>query len=161
MDFILNPAITAAFTSLGISLLTLYQFLKNQRFQQNQFEKLNNRNFTTKLYDLRLEHYPRAFDIIETIKKEKGGGYDTVKIQSAYSDMVAWKSGIVNLIISNETLISFNALRDSLAKNPSTVNQFSTEQIDKISYCSQDFRKQLRRDLGFMFREEKQRRNEN
>lgn len=159
MDGFLSPAVIAAFTSLAISLLTLFQFFRNQRFQQEQFDKLHNRNFTTKLYDLRLDHYPRAFDILDTIKKGKGGFYDIGVVKSAHADLVDWKKGTVNLIISNEALISFNALRDCIGRNPATIDNFSPEQTKKISEGSRDFRRQLRRDLGFMFREEKQRRN--
>jgi hypothetical protein len=56
-----------------ISLITLYQFFKNKRFQEDQFTKTNNRAFTSKLYDLRLEYYPEAFEIMDDIYKEKGG----------------------------------------------------------------------------------------
>jgi len=65
------------------------------------------------------------------------------------------------LIISNEALKSFYILRDSLMKNPAFKDGHSPEQIDKMIIALKDFRRQLRRDVGFMFREEKERRGNN
>lgn len=72
MKDILSPSLIASLTSLVISVITLYQFFKNQRFQQQQFNKTLDRSLTTKLLDLRLEHYPKAFEITDSVFKEKG-----------------------------------------------------------------------------------------
>ncbi len=157
----LTPALIAALVSLSISLMTLFQFFKNKRFQEDQFIKANNRAFTSKLYDLRLEHYPGAFEILDNIYKEKGGNIDPSKIRNVCEGLIKWKTGIVNLIISNEARKSFYVLRDSLMKNPAFRDGYSPEQIDKITISLKDFRRQLRRDVGFMFREEKERRGNN
>lgn len=153
-----TPSIIAASASLVISFITLYQFFRNQRFQQYQFNKTLERSLTTKLLDLRLEHYPKAFEITDSIYKEKGGNYDYTKIISSLNDLIEWKKGIVNLIISNESLESYYNLRDSLMRNQGDNSQYSLEQIQKISKNVKEFRRQLKRDLGFLFREEKQRR---
>jgi ABC-type multidrug transport system fused ATPase/permease subunit len=158
MKEILTPSILTAVASFVISIITLYQLFRNQRFQQQQFNKTLERSLTTKLLDLRLEHYPRAFEITELIYKEKGGNYDFNKIKSSVDDLIEWKKGVINLIISNESLESFYALRDSMMKNPGENNQYSSEQIEKISKNTKELRKQLKRDLGFLFREEKNRR---
>lgn len=154
----LTPSIIAALTALILSIITLFQFFKNQRFQQKQFDKLNNRNLTTKLYDLRLDNYPKAFDITDNIFKEKGGNYNPEEISKTLKELIAWKKGIVNLIISVESRDSYFELRDVLMKNPAENGTFSIQQIKKIDTATKNFRKQLRRDLGFMFREEKERR---
>ncbi|MEO7216032.1 hypothetical protein [Mucilaginibacter sp.] len=156
---ILSPALIAAITSLLISLTTLYQFFKNKRFQEDQFNKANNRTFTSKLYDLRLIHYPKAFEIMDDVYKEKGGYISSIVAKIASESLIEWKKGVINLIISNEAHTSFYTLRDALMKNPAHQNHYTPEQIDKIVLAVKDFRKQLRRDLGFMFREEKERRN--
>lgn len=159
MEDYFTPSIIAALTALILSLLTLFQFFKNQRFQQKQFDKLNNRNLTTKLYDLRLENYPKAFDITDCIFKEKGGNYNPAELSKSLKELIDWKKGIVNLIISIESRDSYFELRDVLMKNPAENGAYSMEQIKKIDTATKNFRKQLRRDLGFMFREEKARRN--
>ena len=47
-----TPSLVTAITSLVISLVALFQFYRNQNFQQKQFNKTINRNLTTKLYYL-------------------------------------------------------------------------------------------------------------
>lgn len=155
-----SPAVIAAGTSLTISLITLYQFFKNRNFQEQQFFKANDRAFTTKLYDLRLQHYPKAFEILDTVYKEKGGLINPAVVNSAILELSDWKKGVVSLIISIEASQCFHDLRDVMKKNPALADKFSQEQIDKIITCKNEFTRQLRRDIGFMFREEKARRNE-
>jgi hypothetical protein len=153
-----TPSLITAGTSLIISLITLVQFYKSQNSQQKQFNKNINRNLTTKLYDLRLEIYPRAFEITDNIYKDKGGNFDTEKLKNILNELIEWKKGKLNLIISYEALASYYQLRDNLMKNPANHNLYSVEQIEKITNSSNNFRKQLRRDLGFLFQEEKERR---
>lgn len=161
MDDFFSPAIIAASTSLLISIITLFQFFKNQRFQQRQFNDSLNRTLTTKLYDLRLEHYPKAFEITDNVYRKKGGNYDFEAIQGSLRELIDWKKGTVDLIISIEASDGYYKLRDALMKNPSHKNRYSNEQVEKIHSTTKYFRRQLRRDLGFLFREEKARRRQN
>jgi hypothetical protein len=153
-----TPSLITAITSLVISLVALFQFYKNQVYQEKQFNKTINRNLTTKLYDLRLEIYPKAFEITDNIYKEKGGNYDVGKLKETLTELIEWKKGKLNLIISSEALESYYLLRNNLMKNPANNNSYSPEQIEKITNSNNNFRKQLRRDLGFLFKEEKERR---
>lgn len=157
IDFF-TPSLITAVTSLIISLVALVQFYKSQNFQQKQFNKTINRNLTTKLYDLRLDIYPKAFEITDNIYKEKGGNYDAEKLKSVLNELIEWKRGKLNLIISAEALASYYQLRENLMKNPANNAIYSAEQIEKITNSNNNFRKQLRRDLGFLFKEEKERR---
>lgn len=159
MDEIITPSIIAALTSLVISIITLFQFFRSQRLQQKQFDKNLSRGLTSKLYDLRIDCYPKAFEITDSIHKLKGGNYDPEVIKTALAQLIDWKKGIVSLVISVEALESFIALRDVLMKNPEKKDTYSSTQIENISYRTKEFRKQLRRDIGFLFREEKERRS--
>ena len=154
-----TPSLVTAITSLVISLVALFQFYRNQNFQQKQFNKTINRNLTTKLYYLRLEIYPKAFEITDNIYKDKGGNFDTERLKNTLNELIEWKKGKLNLIISSESLESYYQLRNNLMKNPANNNNYSAEQIEKITNSNNNFRKQLRRDLGFLFKEEKERRN--
>lgn len=155
-----TPSLVTAITSLVISLVALFQFYRNQNFQQKQFNKTINRNLTTKLYDLRLEIYPKAFEITDNIYKDKGGNFDAERLKNTHNELIEWKKGKLNLIISSEALESYYQLINSLMKNPANNKNYSPEQIEKITNSNNNFRKQLRRDLGFLFREEKERRNQ-
>lgn len=153
-----TPSVIAALTALVVSSITLYQFFRNLRFQQQMLEINNDRALTNKLYDLRLEHYPEAFNITDDIIKTKGNNYDLIKIQTAKTNLVSWKKGVVNIIISVECRDSYFVLRNALMKNPAENNLYSHNQVEKIYEANKNFRKQLRRDMGFMYREEKGRR---
>lgn len=159
MNEIITPSIIAALTSLIISIITLFQFFRSQKLQQKQFDKNLSRGLTSKLYDLRIDCYPKAFEITDSIHKLKGGNYDPKIIQTALAELIDWKKGIVSLVISVEALESFIALRDVLMRNPEKKNTYSSTQIENISHRTKEFRKQLRRDIGFLFREEKERRS--
>lgn len=91
MTEFLTPSIVTALTALIISLLTLFQFFRNQNNQQDQFSKTINRDLTIKLYDLRLEHYPLAFEITEKIYKEKGGNYKVSDIEKSLEELIGEK----------------------------------------------------------------------
>ena len=161
MNEIITPSIIAALTSLIISIITLFQFFRSQKLQQKQFDKNMSRGLTSKLYDLRIDCYPKAFEITDSIHKLKGGNYDPKIIQTALAELIDWKKGIVSLVISVEALESFIALRDVLMRNPEKKDTYSSTQIENISHRTKEFRKQLRRDIGFLFREEKERRSKN
>ena len=161
MNEIITPSIIAALTSLIISIITLFQFFRSQKLQQNLFDKNLSRGLTSKLYDLRIDCYPKAFEITDSIHKLKGGNYDPKIIQTALAELIDWKKGIVSLVISVEALESFIALRDVLMRNPEKKDTYSSTQIENISHRTKEFRKQLRRDIGFLFREEKERRSKN
>lgn len=158
MAVLLSPAIIASLTSLVISFITLFQFFKNQRSQQEQFNKAQDRALTNKLYDLRIEYYPKAFQITMNIYRRKGNNYIEADLRKAREELIEWKGGTVDLILSVEASHSYYDLRDILRKNPANNGRYSAEQVDAIHEIVKNFRKQLRRDLGFMFREEKERR---
>lgn len=159
MNDFFTPSLVTAMTSLIISLVALFQFYRSQNFQQKQFNKTINRNLTNRLYDLRLEIYPKAFEITDNIYKDKGGNYNNERLKNSLNELIEWKKGKLNLIISSEALESYYQLRNNLMKNPANNNNYSPEQIEKITNSNNNFRKQLRRDLGFLFKEEKERRN--
>jgi hypothetical protein len=158
MSEFFTPSIIASITALCVSFITLFQYFKNQRFQQKQFDINLNRSLTTKLYDLRLEHYPKAYEITDLIYKQKGGNYSDDELKNILEELIEWKKGLINLIISVESRDSYYILRDILMKNPAQQESYSDLQIEKIFNANKSFRKQLRRDLGFMYREERLRR---
>jgi hypothetical protein len=158
MSEFFTPSIIASITALCVSFITLFQYFKNQRFQQKQFDINLNRSLTTKLYDLRLEHYPKAYEITDLIYKQKGGNYSVDELKNILEELIEWKKGLINLIISVESRDSYYILRDILMKNPAQQESYSDLQIEKIFNANKSFRKQLRRDLGFMYREERLRR---
>jgi len=153
----METAIIAAITSLVVSLLTLFQSLRNQQMQRDQFEKGQKRNLTSRLYDLRLQHYPRGFEITEWIQKTKGENLDPEILMKVVKELSSWKSGIVSLIISGDALWIYHDFRDALTKNPGEAQKYSKEQVAKIWRLRTEFRRSLRRDIGLLHREDRTR----
>lgn len=81
------------------------------------------------------------------------------KLKIAKEELIKWKCGVVNIIISVECRDSYFILRDLLMKNPAEQDAYSQKQIENIEEAKRNFRKELRRDFGFLYREEKERRN--
>src|SRR5215831_3433319 len=146
----MTAALITAITSLLISFLTLFQSLKTQRLQKLQFDKTQKRALTTKLYELRLIHYPKAFEITECLRMPKGGGYDPSMILNVKDELNLWKSGMINMIISYDALLAFRELRKALNKQPGNGNIYTQEQESNIWKARAHFRKCLRIDLGLL-----------
>jgi hypothetical protein len=64
----------------------------------------------------------------------------------------------VILIISSETKESYTFFIETLTRNPEMQTKYSDKQVEKIYTARMDFKNSLRRDLGFLYKEEKQRR---
>ena len=160
MEEYIVPSIIAMITSIIVSFLSYKQFIHSNDVQQKQFDKSLNRELTSKLYDLRLNVYPKALEITDRIHKSKGGNYDPTIIQEALYELIEWRKGLVDLIISVEALESYITLRDILMKKTEIQHTYSTLQIENIANNTKNFRRQLRRDIGFLFREEKERRKQ-
>lgn len=146
-------AIIAAITSLLISMVTLYQSLRNQKSQKEQFEKAQKRALTTKLYDLRLENYPKAFEITEWIQKTKGGSLDPKIIYEVNKGINEWKSGVVSLIISYDARQALLEFKNTINKQPGHGDVYAPVQVEKIWLARSEFRRQLRKDIGLLHKE--------
>lgn len=150
-------AIIASLTSLFISLITYFQTNLREKRQSEEFDRIQKRATTTKLLDLRLDSYPKAFEITEKIRKTHGGNLNPIVIKSVCDELNAWRSGIVRLIISSESQWCLFELRAALSKNPEKLNEYSTEQVDKIWNLRNDLRKSLRKDIGILHEEDENR----
>jgi len=154
------PLITAIIAS-SISLIgILISFFLNSRQIKQQdinIQRQLQRVMTQKLYELRLKNYPRAFEITERLKQERKPKFINPKeeIEAILKDLLEWKNGEVSLILSNDSLYLFGQLCNRLDKLPDgELGVFSQKQAENIFQARIDFRRSLRKDLGFLFDEE-------
>jgi hypothetical protein len=150
----MESAIIAAITSLIISTFSVYLSFRNQIQQKEQFDKNQKRALTNKLYELRLENYPKAFSITEWLQKSKGNNLDPKNALKVLEDLKEWKTGTISLIMSKVSVDKFYELRDALSKQPALGNSYSNEQIEKIWILRNQFRRSLRKDIGLLYEEE-------
>lgn len=147
----LITALIAAFTSLIVSAAGYY-------IQRNELNKRLDRMFTDRLYNLRLDCYPPAFDITDRIlrRPKPEGIVSKEAIDKIRYDLIDWKKGVVNIAISGKSLIAYRELINVLSKGLGLNDRYSDEQIEKIFNCRNLFRKSLRADLGCLYNEEKE-----
>lgn len=140
----------AAITSLIVSAIGYFM-------QQNEMNKRLDRIFTDRLYNMRLECYPPAFDVTDRIlRRPKPEGIASNEIEQIRYDLIGWKKGVVNIAISGKSLIAYRDLIGALSMGKGLTNRYTDEQIEKLFNCRNQFRKSLRADLGCLYNEEKQ-----
>src|SRR4030081_3386482 len=109
-------ALASGFISVLVAYFTAaYKFSRDRRMLE---EELNQR-FLEKLYTLRLERYPAAFDITEWIQRKPrndGGINSREELLIARKQLWEWKTGQVSLILSKEAIQAFYDLVNVLKK---------------------------------------------
>jgi hypothetical protein len=147
-------ALLAGIVSLFVTSIGLLSSFLIQRMQSRDAERQIRTEAATKLLSLRLEHYPRAFDITEKIQRRKKPEriIPRQELLDISKELYEWKTGIVNLILSQESIDAFYNLRESLGMGYAQKDAFSSEQVEKIMSARDEFRKSLRRDVGFLYK---------
>ncbi|MEQ1546134.1 hypothetical protein [Methyloglobulus sp.] len=142
-------ALIAALTSLIVSAVSYL-------IQQREIDKRLDRMFTDRLYNMRLECYPPAFDVTDQIlrRPKPEGIVSEQNLEKIRYDLVDWKKGVVNIAISGKSLMAFRALISALSMGKGLKDRYTDEQIEKIFNCKNQFRKNLRADLGCLYNEE-------
>ena len=148
----LQVVLIAGSVSLVVSLIGVLSTLFVQKIQSRNTEKQIRTNVADKLLSLRLEHYPTTFTITEKIQRKKEPQRIITRqgLQEINNELIAWKTGIVSLILSKEAIDAFYDLRDTLNMGYAEKENFSREQVEKIMSARDKFRGVLRYDIGFL-----------
>jgi hypothetical protein len=158
MPYTIITALIAGSISLIVSVITYVTTKRQMALEREKLERQLKRKFTERLYDLRLQHYAKAFEITENLGK--GELTATAGLQSQHiairDQLKNWKSGEVNLIISDKALEEFYELLRALKKNPEKGTVYSNTQIDNLWRARNKLRGALRFDLGLLFQEDRE-----
>ncbi len=65
----LVTGVIAAVVSLIVALITVFINRNTLRIEREKFERELQRNMTSKLYDLRIESYPKAIEVTEGLRR--------------------------------------------------------------------------------------------
>ena len=146
----IRAALIAAMVSLVVTWLTV-------RAQRKELERSIQNQFTDKLYLLRIEHYPIAFNLTEEIQHRPDPQkiVDRKELQRINRELFSWKSGVTSLIISEHSLKCFYDLRDALEMGYGENQMFTKDQVNRIFSARDKFRKSLREDIGLLYKEDK------
>jgi len=152
-------AYIAAIASLIVSTVTYFQSHIEQKRLREEFEKSQKRTSTIKILELRLEHYPRAFEITQMLIKIKGDNFDPDNVKEILKEINKWRSGILRLIISDDSQDVLFELLNALRSNPANNGSYSKEQADKIWEARNKLRNKLRKDIGILHSEDENKLN--
>jgi hypothetical protein len=160
-------ALIAAGVSIIASLVTYFttkhqmslereNLAKQLALEREKLETQLKRQFTDRLYDLRLKCYPEAFQITEPLsqvsKIAEEDLYDFY--QSVKEQLKAWKEKDASFLMSNDALKMFYEFWQALRKNPEKGNTYSEVQKENIWRARNRFRGALRSDVGLLFEED-------
>jgi hypothetical protein len=143
----MSPNLTAALIAGGVSLATaLITYFSTKWKTQKDLEGA----FASRLQQLRLDHYPKAFEITERLGKR--GNWSMEDASTMWLNLIVelriWKSGIPALIMSNQTLSAYYAINEAMKASFAKGSHFGEQQIDRIIISRDKFRKALRKDIG-------------
>ncbi len=153
---ILTALVAGGFSlALGsISFLVSYITTKKTlASKEKQFEQEIKLKFIEKLYELRLQCYPKAFSITNKIRREKAPNHidSQEDLREILNSLETWVEEEAGLFLSNNSIRAYRELREMLGKNPALKNKYTKEQADKIWTARNEFRKWLRRDIGNIY----------
>ncbi len=143
-------AVTSGLISLLVAYFTAaYKFSRDRRMLEHEL----NQRLLERLYSLRLERYPAAFEITEWIRRKRrdeGGINSREELLEIQKQLWAWKTGEISLVLSKDALDAFYELVERLKKpcEDARNNRYSDVQIDKIIFARNNFRGILRSEIG-------------
>lgn len=154
----MSDTILTALIAGGVSLVVagiglfaaVIQFRSNVKKIQREFEH----SFSNKLYEQRIKHYPKGFQIAGFIYQRKKPELldPPEKIREICNQLVSWAEGEAGLYFSWETVRAYFDLREALLKNPGAGDNYTERQAEKVWAARVEFRRQLRRDIGNLHR---------
>jgi hypothetical protein len=143
MSSSMNTALIAGSVSVVIALIT---YLTTRWKTRQDLEGA----FASRLQELRITHYPQAFEITERLSKR--GELDIVDASKLWLNLITdlrhWKSGVPSLIMSRDAIEAYYKVNEALKTTFAKGDHFGQQQVDKIANYRDKFREVLRRDIG-------------
>jgi len=156
----MNPAILTAIIAATVSLIVaIISFITNRRSIQSEREKLERemqRRLTEKLYDLRLESYPKAFEITDLLRGDLifNKGMTRKDFLDIRDKLFDWQRTKAAFIMSESALRAFRNLLDKLNMKPESGTTFKESETKEIWRAKNQFRGSLRGDINLIYSEE-------
>ena len=152
MDVRLQAALIAGAVSIIGTLIGIFLSLYREKLARDKFIQEQRRELAVKLYDRRLDVYPKAFDITEDLGHLKGKSHSQiVEINKVAADELRkWQRTDAALIMSAASVDTYYELLSQLGKQPARADGFEHKQHEKLRDVVTDFRSSLRRDIRML-----------
>lgn len=160
MDAAILTTIISAVVSLTVTLITVFVSRSSIKAEREKLERELQRSMTARLYDVRLEVYPRAMEITEGLRKshlaEQADTLSEEYFRNIRNELDQWHATRAAFIVSRSSLEQLWNLREALRQKPGPDGRYSQEQIQKIVDAKGKFRKSLWSDMQLLFKEDPQ-----
>ncbi|WP_207061967.1 hypothetical protein [Motiliproteus sp. SC1-56] len=145
-------ALIAAAVSIITALVSYLLTLRKLKDARESFDKEIDHRYIDKLYEKRIELYPKAFELAGKIRQKKGvGGINPTHEQTKIKEsIVEWAEGEAGLFMSTDLVEAYYELIRCLAKQPGLGDEYSPHQVDNLWKARTKFRSCLRRDVGIL-----------
>ncbi len=144
-------AIVSGVVSLLVSVTVYWAADRKLRQERVSSARQIAQKFAEELLRHRLRLYPKAFEVTSSLGK---GDSDDPALVTTYKncldDLRQWKTGEVELVISEFAEDRYYELIEKLKKNPGRGSLYNRDQVLRIFNARQRFRGALRRDLGLL-----------
>lgn len=154
MDSKVTSALIAGGVSFLIAIISYITTVFKVKHDNKKLELELKNKYTEKIYERRLALYPEAFVITDKL----GKNIDKIKeekIPSLYlgieKELRKWKSGEVNLILSESSINAYYTLLKCFKSNPALGSRYNKDQYDRFYSSRTKFRNCLREDIGLLY----------
>ena len=157
MNFVTLAPIISAVASLVVILISIFVSRNTFRAARETLEKQQMGSMTAKLYDVRIELYPKGMEITEALRKSQLAG--DVNLSEDYLNKIVaqldlWYSSKAGFVLSRHSAQCFSALHKTIREKPATIGKYLPEQIDRMVKARREFRMALRADILLLFNED-------
>ena len=152
----LLSALVAALISLVVGVLTFVATSRSLANQRRMQERELDRRFTQRLYDLRLDSYPRAFEITDRLRGDElfSPSLTVSDLEAVARDLNEWYRTKAAFVLSDDSMKAWYAIKGVLAKKPAPDGHHSEESRQAIWHAKNRLRAALRADINLLYIEE-------
>lgn len=155
---VILAAVVAAAVSAVIGVLTYRATISGYRAERFRLERELQRTMTAKLYDRRMDAYPKAWAITDGLRESQllkhDAGNSSDYLPGILERLDEWASTDGAMILSQDSLEAVQELREALRAEPESEHGYSESQLDRVWEAKGTIRRELRRDVELLFREE-------
>jgi hypothetical protein len=151
-------AVVAAVVSLAVGLVTYRATTSGHRTERLKLERELQRTMTSKLYEKRMESYPRAWEISDALRRSRMRSGNAQRDPEYFARVLAeldeWTATAGAMILSKEAVDASIEMRLALREPPATPDGYSEQQMERIWLSKRHLRQELRRDVDLLFTED-------
>ena len=157
MDVVPLTTLISAIASLVVIMIGVFVSRNTIKAARQTLEKQQLGSMTAKLYDVRIESYPKGMEITEALRKTQLAGDVTLSadyLTKIVSQLDLWYSSKAGFVLSRHAAQCFAELHKAIREEPVSNGVYLPEQIDRMVRARREFRMALRADILLLFNED-------